>query len=187
MSIKKDIFLQLGSYLTQNLKNLPGGLPDLAWFDKQMGQFTHPADFYALPLPCILMEYQQFTWQTTGNNQQRGTGNIRFYTYFENYANSFTGSVDQQTALSFFEFTEQLNLLLQGYTLPGMTPLERVGDNEDNAQDMIITSWVDYATVITDTSTDASRHTQFATPNLTISKVNPSPRPVVDGSLGFIL
>jgi hypothetical protein len=186
MSIKKNIYLGIGSYLMDNLKNLPS-LPDLAWFDKQMGQFTNSAEFYAIPLPCVLMEFQQFSWQTVGNNQQRGTGNIRFYTYFENYANSFTGSVDQEMALRFFEFTEQLNMLLQGYTLAGMAPLERVGDNEDNAQDMVITSWIDYATIITDVSTDANRHATLTTSEVKITKRDTSSRPVVDGNKGFII
>ena len=183
MSVKKDLFTQLGAYLMETLQNFDPtlNLPNLAWFDKQMGQFTTPELSYAIPLPCILMEYQSFSWETVGKNQQRGNGVIRFYIYFENYADAFTGSVNQDLALRFFEFTEQVNLALQGLGLPNMTPLLRVSDNEDSAEDMIITSIVDYGTIITDASTDIARNFILVDPNVTVTKVEKTSRPVRAG------
>ena len=162
-----------------NLKNFPPelNLPDLQMFDKQMGQFTTPELFYAIPLPCILMEWGQFTWETVGKNQQRGTGNIRFYIYFENYADSFSGSVNSDLALRFFDFTEQVNMFLNGLSFPNMAPLQRIGDNEDNAQDMIITSTIDFGTEISDIASDETRNFVLVDPAITVTRLNKTNRP----------
>lgn len=179
MSIKKDLFVQFGAYLMEALKDFPEelNLPDLQHFDKQMGQFTNPELFNAIPLPCILMEYGQFDWVTIGKNQQKGSGNIRFYLYFENYADSNAGSINQDLALQFFEFSEQVNMALNGFSLPGMAALERVSDNEDSNQDMIITSTVDFGTVITDVATDYTRKFVMAEPDVTVIRVKQTSRP----------
>lgn len=189
MSVKKDKFIELGAYLMAVLQNydadnFPDGvlpaelnLPGLAWFDKQMGQFDNPELAQSIPLPCVLMQYQAFDWVTIGKNQQRGTGTIKFYIYFENYADANTGSVNQVLALRFFEFTEQVHLALQGFSLPNMTALLRIGDNEDSAEDMIITSQVDYGTILTDTTTDVARKFVLADPDVIITKVAQTARP----------
>jgi len=189
MSVKKDKFIEIGAYLMGTLQNydevaFPEGvlptelaLPGLRWFDKQMGQFSNPELAQSIPLPCILMEYQGFDWVTVGKNQQRGTGNIRFYIYFENYADAFTGSVNQTLALRFFEFTEQAHLALQGFTLQDMTALVRVSDNEDSAEDMVITSQVDYGTILTDAATDIARKFVLVNPAVTVTKVHQTSRP----------
>jgi hypothetical protein len=189
MSVKKDKFIEIGAYLmaalqTYNADTAPHGilpaelnLPPLKWFDKQMGQFTNPELSVAMPLPCILMEYQPFTWITVGKNVQRGNGNIRFYIYFENYADAYTGSVNQNLALQFFDFTDFANLALQGFSLEHMTALQRVGDNEDSAEDMIITSQVDYGTILTDETTEEARKFVMVDPVVVVTKVPQSTRP----------
>jgi hypothetical protein len=200
MSIKKDIFKQMGDYLMVTLQTydaelFPNGvfttemnLPGLKWFDKQMGQFTNPEMAYAIPLPCILMEYQQFTWQRVGKNQQKGTGSIRFYVYFENYADAFTGSINQELALAFFDFTEQAHIALEGKALLNMAPLMRLTDSEDSAEDMIITSQADYGTIINDASTSTDRNYTMVDPEVVVTKVNITSRPVRPGFVdGFVI
>jgi hypothetical protein len=188
MSVKKELFEQTGDYLMATLQNPdtdhPYGafdpalnLPGLKHFDKQMGQFNNPEMFNAIPLPCILMEYQAFDWKTIGKNQQKGNGIIRFYIYYENYADSFNGSVNESIALNFFLFTEEVHKSLNGLSLPNMAALERIGDNEDSAQDMIVTSTVDYATVINDSSSDFSRKFVLTDPAVKVEKVHQTSRP----------
>ena len=183
MSVKKDIFQQIGTYLLATLKDFDPALnlPDLAWFDKQYDQFANPEYAFAIPLPCILMEYQQFDWQTVGKNQQRGNGKIRFYIYFENYADSFTGTINQDLSLRYFDFAEQVNLALQGFTLPNMTALLRVTDNKDLSGDMIVTGVVDYGTIITDATTDEYRNYVLVDPAVTVARVDKTSRPAASG------
>jgi len=200
MSIKKDAFLALGNHLTSTLQIYDGtthpqgiltsemNLPGLRWFDKQMGQFSNPQLAVAIPLPCILMEYQPFTWITVGKREKRGNGVIRFYIYFENYADAFTGSVNQTMALQFFMFTEQVNIALEGFGMPGMEPLQMVADNEDTSEDMIITSTVDYGTILTDVSTHEERNFTMVDPTVIVERVPQISRPLRPGFKdGFIV
>jgi len=184
MAVKKDKFIAIATLKPNDPEIAPNGilpaesgLPALAWFDKQMGQFTNPDLAVAMPLPCILMEYLPFTWVTVGKNQQRGNGNIRFYIYYENYADAYTGSVNQELALNFFEYTEYVNMALQGFSLEHMTALQRVADNEDSAEDMIITSQVDYGTILTDMSTEEARKFVMVNPDVVVTKVDQTTRP----------
>lgn len=187
MSIKKTIFLAIGAHLMATVKNLGGGLPDLALFDKQMGQFTSPELALILPTPMVLMQFLDFGWETSAANIQKGKGIIRFSIYFENYSNSFTGSIDQDIALRFFEFTEAVHLALQALTLDYMTPLQRVGDAEDTEQDMIIMSVMDYETIIIDVATNRHRSFILSDPTVQVDYKKKTTRPPKVQADDFIL
>jgi len=186
MSIKKDIFKAIGTHLMATLQNMPG-LPNLAHYDKQMGQFTSPELALVLPLPCVLIEFGNFNWETIGRNNQKGEGVISFSVYFENYANSFTGSLNQDIALQFFEFTEAVHVALQGYGLDFMAPLNRIGDAEDTEQDMIIMSVINYQTTIKDLTTDTRRSFIDIDPGINVEYKKESSRPPVVPPDDFIL
>lgn len=179
MSIKKEIYKTIGDLLTGKLINLPGGLPDLQWFDKQMGQFDTSASALAIPLPAILMEYGAMVWQTTGANNQKGSGNIKFTIYYENYANSFQGSPEQDLALQSLDFTAAVHEVLQGFGINNiMSALTRVGDTEDTVQDMVIVSTIQYSTYLFDHSTDLTRnYIDIADPDLVVEYKDESSRP----------
>lgn len=193
MSVKKTIFKNLGELLLSKLVNADPAfaakaLPELKWFDKQMGQFDTPELSFALPLPTILLEFGQFTWSTVGQNNQKGEGSLRIYIYFENYANSFTGSLNQDVALQFFEFTEAVHQVLQGYGIVDvMSPMVRIGDAEDIAQDMVITSVMDYACTIFDNATDRTRNFTDVDPQLTVEYKKKSSRPAPPPSTDFLI
>lgn len=190
MSAKKDLYVAMSEYLMSRMQikgtGFPDGLlaaemnlPGLKWFDKQMGQFTHPELSYAIPLPGILMQYMPFQWTTVGKRQQRGAGILRFSLYFENYADSFNGSVNSDIALRFFEYSEVLHQALQGLLLDGITTtaLDRVGDNEDEAEDMIVTTTMDYSVVLADAAADYSRNYEMANADVVVEKVRATSRP----------
>jgi len=80
-------------------------------------------------------------------------------------------------ALQFFMFTEQVNMALQGFGMQGMEPLQMVADNEDTSEDMIITSTVDYGTILTDVSTREQRNFTMIDPTIIIEKVDATTRP----------
>lgn len=181
MSVKKDIFKILGAHLMATVKDLPDGLPDLRWFDKQMGQFTSPELAFAVPLPAVLFEFGAITWQDTGKGTQKGEGSIRVTTYFENYANSFVGSLNQDLALQFWEFTEQVHLACQGFSIKDkMGQMARFGDTEDTEQDMIITSANEYAVTIYDCAAYEARDFLEVDPEVTVKYKKAISRPVAD-------
>ena len=189
MSVKKQILKTIGDHLMDKLKNLPDGLPDLKWFDKQMGQFDAEDASSAIPLPAVLMEYGPIVWQTTASNNQKGSGNLKFSIYYENYANSFTGSSDQDMAFQYLEFTEALHVALQGLGINSiMSALTRVGDVEDIEQDVIVATSVQYSITIFDNSTDFKKnYIDVADPALVITHKDESSRPSPENGLPAFL
>jgi hypothetical protein len=188
MSVKKEIFKTIGDLLTENLKNLPDGLPDLKWFDKQMGQFNQPDTAFTIPLPAVLMEYGPVVWETTGVNNQKGSGKLKFTVYYENYAGSFTGSSDQVLALQFFDFTTAIHRVLQGFGIDDlMSAMTRTGDAEDITQDTIIASVMEYSMTVFDHSTDRTRNYIDVDPDLSMAYKDKSSRPAVTDTVPVFL
>ncbi len=169
MSVKGEIFRQISDYLMHTLQNFdpilhPDGvftpemnLPGLVWVDKQMGQFNHPELSQLVPLPAILIGFRKTAWDSESRRVQKGDSILTFWVYFENYADSFTGSMNQDKALQFFDFNEEVHKALQGYDGDLFTALDRMSDEDDEDQDMIIGTIFEYSTVIADSSADEHR------------------------------
>jgi hypothetical protein len=189
MSVKGDIFRQLATYLMATLQfdqtvteDNPLPLPNLVWVDKQMGQFNHPELSQLVPLPAILIGYRKTTWDSESRRVQKGNAILTFWVYFENYADSFTGSMNQDKALQFFDFNEAVHQALQGYDGDLFTALDRLSDEDDENQDMIIGSIFEYSTLITDTSADEHRkYTIVTNKGATPQYVNAITRPINNG------
>jgi hypothetical protein len=170
MSVKGDIFRQLSTYLMATLQtydavNNPNGvfkpemgLPGLKWVDKQMGQFNHPELAQLVPLPAILIGFRKTNWESESRRVQKGDSILTFWVYYENYADSFTGSMNQDIALKFFDYNEEVHKALQGYDGDTFTKLDRISDEDDEDQDMIIGTIFEYSTLISDFSADEHRH-----------------------------
>lgn len=169
MSVKGDIFRQLSTYLMATLQTYdpalyPDGvfnedmaMPGLKLVDKQMGQFNHPELAQLLPLPAILIGFRKTNWESQSRSVQSGSSILTFWVYYENYADSFVGSMNEDIALKFFDFNEAVHQALQGYDGDLFTALDRISDEDDEEQDMIIGTIFEYTTIITDSSADADR------------------------------
>lgn len=193
MSVKGKIFKLLAAYLMEKLQfdqvvseDNPFPIPNLRWVDKQMGQFNHPELSQLVPLPAILIGFRKTNWQSESRRVQRGDSVLTFWVYFENYADSFQGSMNQDLALQFFEFNEAVHQALQGFDIPGLiTALDRISDEDDEDQDMIIGTIFEYSTIISDDSADEHRH-YVAVENTTSEGkyLHSIVRPPVDNGMG---
>ncbi len=172
MSVKKEIYLALSNYLMATLNSTPDehghltpaqqeyadmNLPNLVFFDKQMGQMNHPELFNAIPLPAILFSFRRIDWESESRRVQKGNAIFTFWAYFENYADSFNGSMNQEKAIQFFDFNEAVHKALQGLEGEYFTSLDRVSDEDDEDHDMIIGTIFEYATTVADSSADEHR------------------------------
>jgi len=94
MSVKGLTHKEIETYLMQTVPTLKG-------FDKDKGQFENHSN-HVLPLPYILMSFGRTSYETQGNQAQKGNLSLRFRIGYENYADSFNGSINQEKALEFF-------------------------------------------------------------------------------------
>lgn len=178
MSVKGIIFRQLAAYLMETLQfdqviteANPMPLPNLAWVDKQMGQFIHPELFNSIPLPGVLISFRKTQWENIGRQVQKGNAIITFWVYFENYADSFEGSMNQDKAIQFFDFNEAVHVALQGLFGESFTDLVRLSDEDDEDHDMIIGTIFEYGTTINDTSSDGQRKSVMVSDKIPVGKI----------------
>lgn len=164
MSSKKTLFKLLQHHLSQ--------LPSVKWVDKLFGQVDNLSN-HVIPYPAILIEFGRWEPISMGNNVQKGPLIIRFHLLYENFAQSFEGSHDQELAMAYFDFVEEVHQALQGLSGTNFTALQRTGEEEDNDHDVIINTIVEYFTELTDNSSGRSQNktlTEEITPGTKIKK-----------------
>ncbi|HUH35131.1 MAG TPA: hypothetical protein VL022_04795 [Moheibacter sp.] len=153
MSIKAKIFKQISEHLNQEV-------PELVLIDKERGQYEKENELL-IPKPAVLIAFLRFEWQDVGNGVKEGKGSIQIRTGIENYAESYTGSIDQEDAIAFFELNEKIDKTLEGLSGANFTALEKIADEDDLEHSNIIVTVFEYATtIIDDSQSDASKMVQ---------------------------
>lgn len=148
MSIKKDIYLALCEQLNTKLNGL-NGVPKLQWIDKDMGQLNWLDEYHPIPKPAVLIKFGRTQWETTTGGLQQGDSIIEVSVLFDNMADSFDGSTNQDLALEFFDFNEEVFEALQGFCGENFSALVRIEDDEDTDHKNFIVTPMRFATVIT--------------------------------------
>ena len=145
-SIKGDIYTALKDHLKNEITGLN-------WIDKYKGQLEYievGSEF--VTFPAVFISFATSQWQTSGGGVQKSQTVISIITAYENYADSFDGSENEDEALLFWEFNEAVHKALQGFKGDCFTALERIGDQEDEDHTNVIATRFTYATEITDDS-----------------------------------
>jgi hypothetical protein len=180
MSVKGHTFKEISSYLIQELQFHDGRLPSLQWVDRDKGQFEQMDRELPIPFPAILLSFGRAEYETVGKSTQEGSGILRIRVGYESYAESFDGSIDQEQALKFWEFMEEVHKKLQGLSGTYFSSLERIAEEEDLDHDMIIVNIMEYRCKIFDSSADKTKRYVLATAEPVITKgKRPEPPPVV--------
>lgn len=169
MDVKKQIFLALQDHLVASI-------PSLQWIDKNMGQIATMDQQLPIPMPGILIGFGSTQWLTISAGLKQGQAIISIITLYENYADSFTGSVNQDIALSYFDFTELVTTALEGFSGPNFTPLILIADQEDEDHANFIVTVLQFSTVITNTSS-VNKNTTTVEPELSVTYNNEKSRP----------
>lgn len=163
-SIKKHTQKEIGTYLKSQV-------PKLEFFDKYRGQLDTPGIF-TFPRPAVFMSFGRFEWETGINGTQRGTGVLRFRIAVENYADSYEGSINQDTALEFFDFNEKIHEALQGLSGTYFEALKRVSDEDDEDHGNVIVTIMEYQTTMIDNSAGTTKNFVLVDPELDTEYLN---------------
>lgn len=178
MSVKGHTHKEIETYLKQVI-------PDLKWFDKDKGQFED-INNHVMPLPAVLMSFGRTPYQDETNNIQRGQLNLRFRIGYENYADSFSGSINQEKALAFFDFNETVFKALQGLSTTYVRNITRTADEDDQDHKNVIVTIMEFTGTIIDNSADEARQFVLTEPELNIKHVDETSRPSNEED-GFII
>lgn len=169
MSVKGLTFKEIGTYLKQ-------AVPELKWFDKDKGQFENISN-HVMPLPAVLMSFGRTPYQTQSGLIQKGTLTLRFRIGYENYADSFTGSINQDKALEFFDFNEAIYVALSGLSTTYMKNLERTADEDDQDHKNVIVTIMEFTGTLIDDAADECKNFVLTEPELNVEHVKEVTRP----------
>lgn len=176
MSIKGDIFKTIAAHLMAKLQfEDSSNIPSLRWVDKKHGQSPEIASF--VPLPAVLFRFAETNWDNHFGNGQGGVSLIEFEIWFENYADSYEGSINQDKAIQYFEFNDAVFKALQGFNGSGFSSLHRVYDLDDDDHENVIITKLGFETRITDDTAMLGGNTSDAEYSPIPQFKNPTDRP----------
>lgn len=169
MSVKGHTHKEIETYLMAEVEGLK-------WFDKDKGQFEDISN-HVMPLPAILMSFGRTPYEAQGNNIQKGQLTLRFRIGYENYADSFVGSVNQEKALEFFQFNENVFKALQGLSTTYTRNLERTADEDDIDHKNLIVTIMEFTGTLIDDSADECKNFVLTEPELNVEHKGELSRP----------
>jgi hypothetical protein len=142
MSIKGIVYKEITDHLEVQV-------PELIYIDKDRGQ-VEKENVLLIPKPAVLIGFMRFEWSDIGNGIKQGKGTIRVRVACENYAESYSGSIDQDKALEFFDLNEKVDAALEGFTGTKFSKLIKTADEDDLDHTNVIVTVYEYETTITD-------------------------------------
>ena len=170
MSVKAELYKAISDRLIEKLNFAPEvELPNLKWVDKNKGQLIAFSQFGAIPLPACLISFPDINWQNAGNNNQTGLCRVKVILMYEVYADFDSESLNQEEALKCFEYEEQMYAALQGFSIDGVSPLERIKSSEEEDHDALVVFTQEYECMLTDTGANTYKNYTLVKPNLNVT------------------
>lgn len=160
MSVKGHTYKEISGFLKQEVEGLQ-------FVDKYRGQLDDINNF-VMPRPAVLISFGRFEWKTLNGNIKEGTGVIRFRTIVENYADSFTGSTNQDAALAFFQFNEDVHKALEGLSGSYFSQLSLLTDEDDEDHGNLIVTVMEYQTTLINNSANKTKEYILTDPDLKV-------------------
>ncbi len=142
MSIKGIVFKEISDHLESQVE-------ELIYIDKDRGQ-TEKENVVIVPKPAVLIAFMRFEWSDIGNGIKLGKGLVRVRVICENYAESYSGSIDQELALAFFDLNDKVDAALEGLSGTKFSEMKKVSDEDDLDHNNVIVTVYEYETTITD-------------------------------------
>ncbi|WP_312296862.1 hypothetical protein [Chryseobacterium sp.] len=144
MSIKAVVFKEISDHLESRVEQL-------VYIDKDRGQ-VEKENVIMVPKPAVLIAFMRFEWSDIGGGVKQGKGLVRVRVICENYAESYSGSIDQELALSFFDLNEKVDAALEGFSGTKFSEMKKVSDEDDLDHNNVIVTVYEYETTIIDDS-----------------------------------
>ena len=179
MSVKGHTHKELETYLKQQI-------PTLKWFDKDKGQFNDLIN-NLMPFPAILFSFGNTPYETMSNKVQKGKVTLRFKIGYENYADSFIGSINQEKALEFFDFNEKVYKALQGLSTTYLRNLERSSDEDDDDHKNVIVTIFEFTGTLIDDAAEEGKNFTLVEPVLEVKSKKTLTKPEVALDETFII
>lgn len=139
-----SFFAQLFTSLQEHIK---ATVPEIRWIDQDLGQLEWYHERPAVSWPCVLIDFNNTTYDQESQQVQWGNATITFRLGFPSFSpsNSLAPQAVKEMALQYYELEQRLYVALQGYDGGGICqPMTRVNiaserREEDNFRVRVLT------------------------------------------------
>lgn len=92
-------------------------VPEIRHIDQDLGQLEFSKLRPSVAFPCVLIDFENFTFKDNGDNSQSAEGNISIRLAFSPYSNSSqsTPTLWKEKALAYYDIEWKLNKALHGW------------------------------------------------------------------------
>lgn len=103
------------------------GIPEIKWIDLWHNQVGFLQDEHPFPTPACFLGFRSNQMKDTGRKVQQVVLQMDVYLFYESFADTYRGSVNQESALGFLNSFNNINALLHGSSGDNYSSMRRVG------------------------------------------------------------
>ena len=103
----KNLYLELAEKISQNL-------PEIEWIDLWHSQVYNLAEEHPFPTPAVFLAFRSAGIQNIGVKVQQVTLQVDVFLFFETFADTYNGGINQEEALAFLDAIDGINKTLHG-------------------------------------------------------------------------
>lgn len=116
----KDLYLELANKINV-------GVPTIKWVDLWHNQINFLQEEYAFPSPAVFFAFRSNKIDDTGMKVQQVNLQVDVFLFFETYADTHKGSVNQADALAFLQAFDDINKVLHASSGTNYSGMRRIG------------------------------------------------------------
>lgn len=116
----KDLYLELANKVTTNVTAIK-------WVDLWHNQINFLEEEYAFPSPAVFFAFRSNKIDDSGMKVQQINLQVDVFLFFETYADTHKGSINQNNALSFLEALDDINKTLHSSSGNNYSGMRRIG------------------------------------------------------------
>ncbi|TAN18814.1 MAG: hypothetical protein EPN37_04440 [Chitinophagaceae bacterium] len=128
-------------------------VPAIRWIDQEMGQLEHYTERPPVSWPCVLIDFDGWSFENMGRNCQTAEGDIILRLGFAPFSYSNQLSPVKDAALAFYDVEFSLHQALHDWQPGGFSHLTRLTANTEKRHDAIRVRMLRYHTAFEDYST----------------------------------
>lgn len=144
----KDLYLELANKITTNIAAIK-------WVDLWHNQINFLQEEYEFPSPAVFFAFRSNKIDDAGQKVQQINLQVDVFLFFETYADTHNGSINQADALAFLQAFDNINKTLHASSGTNYSSMRRIGFGPVDTGGSGNLYQVIYECLLTDYSVDA--------------------------------
>lgn len=167
-----DLYKEISQRILDNL-------PEIAWVDLWHEQVNYLTEELPFPVPAVFLAFDTIQTDDRGKLIQDCDTQIDMYLFYETFSDTYSGSLNQNSALDFLNQLTRLHALFHGKSGRTFNAMRRVGLRREDSDSAGNLYRISFQCLITDYSAEhLFNETQKQDAEVTLSPQHlPSPEP----------